>query len=340
MKSRFIEFESICKEIFVLNGFNVSTTEVRFDQGFDFLINTSDPKRKIAVEVKSYGSDFVSPKLLNRAAEILINSAKKQNIYEAIIAISSNISYDLREAIESTYNLSILDRADLFLMASKNPNIYARLKEIVESEIPEENKERGDVIDNIKNIPKQLSDEIKPMEPIREYCRELRSLPPGKDHWKQYELLQEDILKYLFGENLKGWHRQLWSDDELNRYDLVCRIELSNRLWDFIALELGSRYILFEFKNYQDEITQDQIFTTERYLLEKGKRTVGFIISRVGITENGLIATKGAMRENGKMLIVLDDDDICEMLDMRNNANDPTDYLFEKVDEFLLTLSR
>jgi len=46
------------------------------------------------------------------------------------------------------------------------------------------------------------------------------------------------------------------------------------------------------------------------------------------------------MREHGKLIIVLEDNDICKMLEMKEQADEPSEYLFEKVDAFLMSLPR
>jgi len=49
---------------------------------------------------------------------------------------------------------------------------------------------------------------------------------------------------------------------------------------------------------------------------------------------------QGAMREHGKLMLVIDDDQVCKMLHMKDKGDDPTDLLFDVADEFLLSLPR
>jgi hypothetical protein len=98
--------------------------------------------------------------------------------------------------------------------------------------------------------------------------------------------------------------------------------------------------VLFEFKNYSKPITQDQIFTTERYLYLRGLRSVGFIVARNGGSKKAVAASKGALRENGKLLMILDNTDLKIMLDMKDAGLSASDHLSDKLDDFLITLSR
>jgi hypothetical protein len=46
------------------------------------------------------------------------------------------------------------------------------------------------------------------------------------------------------------------------------------------------------------------------------------------------------LREVGKLIISLTQDDLCIMLNMRDNGDDPNTYLSEKIDNILMRLSR
>lgn len=51
----------------------------------------------------------------------------------------------------------------------------------------------------------------------------------------------------------------------LNRYDAVCRVKKNNNeFWNFIVDEFNSRYLIFEFKNYSNKISQTEIFATRK----------------------------------------------------------------------------
>jgi hypothetical protein len=173
-----------------------------------------------------------------------------------------------------------------------------------------------------------------------ELCTRLRKVKPGKKDWAGYETICAEILKYLFPNDLHGWHKQKRTDDGLNRYDFVCRLNPTTDFWNFIIDHLNSRYVIFEFKNYTTKIAQGQILTTEKYLLERGLRRVAIIFSRKGADKHAVKMTQGAMREHGKLMLVVDDHTLCEMLHMKERGEDPTDFLFDLADNFLLSLPR
>ena len=97
---------------------------------------------------------------------------------------------------------------------------------------------------------------------------------------------------------------------------------------------------MFEFKNYEKKISQIQIYTTEKYLYSTALRRLGIIISRKGADKNAEWAAKGCLREDGKLLILLKDEDLIEMIQMKERTDDPSDYLMDKLDDLLIELEK
>ena len=120
----------------------------------------------------------------------------------------------------------------------------------------------------------------------------------------------------------------------------MCRIKPHRQFWKFLVYHLNSLYIIFEFNNYAEPISQGQVLTTEKYLLERGLRRVAIILARRGANESALKMAQGAMREHGKLILVIDDKIVKSMLALLDSGADPSDCLFDLADEFLLTLPR
>ena len=131
-------------------------------------------------------------------------------------------------------------------------------------------------------------------------------------------------------------------NDDLYRFDLICKIknDVNDDFFSTLNTYFNTRYIVFDFKNYTEEITQKEIYTTEKYLYDKALRKVAIIISRKGIDKNALQAIKGSIRKQGKVILSLTDDDMLKMIQMHNNGNNPTDYLSIKLDKLLIELEK
>ena len=110
--------------------------------------------------------------------------------------------------------------------------------------------------------------------------------------------------------------------------------------WNTILQYFNSKYIVFEFKNYSKEITQKEIYTTDRYLYLKALRSVAIIISCNGSSEHANKAIRGTLRENGKLILSLSNKDLIEMINMKINSQFPSDYLYLKLDDLLIDLEK
>ena len=95
------------------------------------------------------------------------------------------------------------------------------------------------------------------------------------------------------------------------------------------------------YKNYKEKITQREIYTTEKYLYKKALRSVAIIVSREGASRNALLAAKGCLRENGKLILCLSDKDLNELIHIKEKGEQPTAEFFEAMlDDILIHLEK
>lgn len=171
---------------------------------------------------------------------------------------------------------------------------------------------------------------------------ELRMCQAGRPMAREFEALCKKLLENIFSEDLALWKEQERSNKDLYRFDLLCRIKDGKQktFWRILERYFASKYIIFEFKNYKEKITQKEIYTTEKYLYAKALRSVGIIIAANGYDENACWAAKGCLRENGKLIMLLDAEDLIKMNQMKIDQEDPADYLLGKLDALLLDLEK
>lgn len=329
-----IQFEDIVYEIF--KSFHVKNLEreYRLENRYlaDFVFNIGEVF--YIVELKYYRTNLIKLDLIERAVTTL-RAYDPENKYKKILIISSVINEKARKDLEKRYSDMIFIGSNDLLSSCKNVELIAKLKSVIDFEIPQ----------NIQgeNIPKIFSIEDNSVEPlikVNPFIERLNKINEGEDDAQKYEKLCGEIINFLFEENINKYKEQKKTDDGLNRYDAIARISPKTAFWKFIAEEIGSRYVVFEFKNYRENIGQGQILTTEKYLLNLALRRVAFIFCRAGCSNSAEKMLKGALRESGKVIFVLNDEDIINMLNMKENGLEPSDYLFDKADELFMTLSR
>ena len=172
--------------------------------------------------------------------------------------------------------------------------------------------------------------------------KELELINAGRDDFNKYEDVCMKILQYIFEDDLTLWLFQAKSNEDLYRFDCLCRIKNNNEkeFWTILERYFNTKYIVFEFKNYSEKISQREIYTTERYLYAKALRSVAIIIAKNDYDDNSVWAAKGCLRENGKLIILLNIEDIKKMYKMKEENDDPSVYLMNKLDTLLLELEK
>lgn len=332
-------FEDLVRRILEANHFRVSVHSPRGDEGFDLSANLFD--ETWAIEVKYYRTARAQPALIDAAAARVESNGARVRANKGMLVVSCLLPGELRHALEQKFSIAFVDQVDLRIWCAAHPDLADELDALLETNPSEPQATTPNRVQPTSaSKPLQDSSPQAPDARGSLLCRELQAVKKGKASWAQYEKTCEKILKYLFPNDLHGWHSQKRTDDGLNRYDYVCRVRPTTEFWKFVIDHLDSRYILFEFKNYAGKIKQGQILTTEKYLLERGLRRMAIIMTRVGAEAHAIAMTQGAMREHGKLMLVIDDAKVCEMLHMKERGEDPTDFLFEIADNFLLTLPR
>lgn len=184
------------------------------------------------------------------------------------------------------------------------------------------------------------------------YIAQLKVLETGSAAFKKYEELCVSILKYILGEYLTLWEQQKTTEEDLYRFDMCCKIKngVTQDFFDTICKYFSTKYIVFEFKNYEKPITQREIYTTEKYLYEKALRKVAIIISRKGADKHAKMAARdkhakmaarGSLRESGKLIICLSDEDLKAMLQIKKEGEKTTGgYLEDILDDMLMRLEK
>ena len=158
----------------------------------------------------------------------------------------------------------------------------------------------------------------------------------------EYEKLCTRVLHRLFSDDLALWQPQAKSNNDLYRFDLICKIQRDNRkdFWEVAERHFHSKYIIFEFKNYSGKVTQMEVTTTARYLYTKALRAVAFIISPNGFDKHANHAARCVLREEGKLILPLTNAELVNMLLLKDNGEDPEEYLSNKLDDLLIDLEK
>lgn len=328
------KFEEIIRNIFEYVGYKViSQRDTINGIEADLLIERNGVK--YVVEIKYFTSISLNFHILNKVYEKL--KPFIDGGYKPLVVISNSLRKERCRSFEGIKELedSIIDIHNLLYMVKNNDYLKSKMLEILDFSTE-------DIVIKKPNIDMDDIEEINNALDSKTLINQLTDMPTGRQHSGDYEKCCIEILRYLFETDLGMWGEQENSNDNLYRFDLICKIKRDtlSEFWETCKTFFQSKYIIFEFKNYSDPITQQQIYTTEKYLYRKALRSIAVIISRKGIDNNGLKASKDALRESGKLMLILDDSDLKEMINIKEKGGVPADYMSDKLDALLLGLEK
>ena len=305
----------------------------------DFILKSSDSFDTL-VEVKGIRNNQ------NNVVFSAVNQIKYyRNLYKkankfSFVIIFTDISKKLKEEFFKE-DIIVIDIANILYLIKDSEELNEKLKNILPYSIIDIIPEEIDLekyinyTDNPKN-----ENSIKIEDKL---IQEIKAIEKGKKGSREFEIVGEKIVKLLFGDYIYDWKAQLNCNKNMYRIDLVGKIKQQEGFWKILYDFYKSRYVVFEFKNYNDKITQQQIYTTNKYLYKVALRTVAIVISRESIDENAKKMCEGIFREEEKLILTLSETDLINMLNLRkqNSSKDICSEYMEKIfDNFLMELEK
>ena len=173
---------------------------------------------------------------------------------------------------------------------------------------------------------------------VMNFIDRLRSCPKGQPGWKMFEDICIDILRYIFVPPLSQPIIQSRTYSGMDKRDAIFpnRNRNSSNNWGLIFQDLDSRYILFEFKNYNTEIIgKDEVDQVRNYL----KDTMGRLAILCCNKEPHRTAYRrrnSIFSSEKKVILFLTPDQLEEMLFIKERGEDPVDLILDMIDKFYL----
>lgn len=334
MQTTEFKLETIAKNIFESAGFTTSLERDGHDL-IDLIAKRGGQEYYIDIKLRSSETETslsVYQKSINRLCQLA-----SQNNAIPVLVVFSQIKKESRQNQKDVNSkLIIIDIANLLKIVDGKElytELVAALPYSIDGIEPEENEYLD--IDWLEHADTKLNTK-------KQLIKRLENCHTGKEHSNEFEQICFDCLQYVFAEDLDLWKQQKYSNKNLYRFDLTCRIKDKNdkTIWSIIENYFNSKYIIFEFKNYAINITQKEIYTTEKYLYSKALRNVAVIIAKKGFESNAIWAAKGCFRESGKLILLFTVDELIRMIEIKANENDPSILLLEKLDSMLLELEK
>ena len=303
------------------------------DEEWNFMTRMYSDSREIATlnRLQSYS------RRLGRAE----SDRKKDLSLQNICVVANLVSDETKRKYEEAKMGYVWDIRNVLWLFEEYPELKNELISILNYSVETIEPERPEPF--IFEEESSQTETIEPESVADSYIRQLDALGTGRESFSKYEKPCVSILKYILGEYLTLWEQQKTTEEDLYRFDMCCKIknEVTQDFFDTICKYFSTKYIVFEFKNYEKLITQREIYTTEKYLYEKALRKVAIIISRKGADKYAKMAARGSLRESGKLIICLSDEDMKAMLQIKKEGERTTgEYLENILDDMLMRLEK
>lgn len=166
----------------------------------------------------------------------------------------------------------------------------------------------------------------------------LNNIRPGRTEWRNYEDVCIEILTYAFTPPLSPPTIQSRSEDGLDRRDAIYAIRPGNQIWDALRTECRTRFVVAEFKNIEDEPGQKEVESLQQYLFPKAMRSFGILCSRKKPSSSALQARRRAWVENEKLIVMLSDEGMIDLVNAKDSENDPVEIIDAQMEEFFSVL--
>lgn len=108
--------------------------------------------------------------------------------------------------------------------------------------------------------------------------------------------------------------------------------------WEFLRNRYCAEYIVVDAKNSSKYVKKTDILQIANYLKKDGAGLFGIIISRKGVNASSIHALREMWRYERKMIAILNDTDVEEMLLAKKNGTDPTKLILKKIEDFRLSI--
>lgn len=166
----------------------------------------------------------------------------------------------------------------------------------------------------------------------------LKGMPPGQKYWPAYQNLCQDILEYLFSPPLSPPIRERGNHTKTKRRDIILPNYSEEGFWRFARHEYRADHLLVDAKNYSKAIKKEQVLQIANYLQRHGVGLFALIMCRSGHAKPTLFTLREQWILHDKMIIVIDDNDVLQMIIAKSSGNDPTELIRQKIEDFRLDI--
>ncbi len=166
----------------------------------------------------------------------------------------------------------------------------------------------------------------------------LKKCEKGREAWSDYQKLIGQILEQLFCPLLEAPISESPDLNNVNRRDWIMPNYSDQGFWHFIREKYSADYVVVDAKNYKNPISKEQVLQIANYLKPHGAGMFAIITTRIGSNKSADLTIREQWMANGKMILVLNDEDIEAMLLAKSAGGKPEKVIGQLIERFRLSM--
>jgi hypothetical protein len=172
----------------------------------------------------------------------------------------------------------------------------------------------------------------------RQFAFQLKGIACGRADWSAYQKLLINIFEHLFVPPLAKALYEVADEPKVNRRDIILPNYADAGFWRYLRGKFVADFIVIDAKNYCAGIKKNEILQVANYLKHSGAGMFGIICSRFPASRSALLIRREQWTLYGKMIVLLTDADITQMLTLKDAGDEPEQVLRQRIEEFRLSL--
>lgn len=335
------QFRGVVEKILHANGYSfMSGNDPENDDPdlhvpYDFKMERD--KHTFLIDIKVYRSQSIDLTLIRNAISNLHVLASQEKVNNIKIVTNVDLPSTGRVGSMGYVFYEVIGPNELYTMSSTDPKLQVELYEALEPlttvtwEAPSVNSAPIQTLSPSIASPSDFD----PLFAIEQLSR------CADDDWQAFERACTYAIKGVFDNDFNRWTKPQHNiEDGHQRLDLMGLLNAKHNFWKGLRYDFRSRYVIFEFKNYVDPISQKEIYSTEKYLFAGALRMVAIIIARNGENAGAKKARIGALREHGKLIMLLTQDDLIKVVNDFRTGKEAYNVLIDNLHDMLSGIGR
>jgi hypothetical protein len=321
-------FELLVGMLLVRQSYKVTRTPARdvpFGPDFEAIGPDGTPT---FVEVKHFRRSSRLPSSVVDQFLAEVGRIRAQHVNAQAMLVTSGQLSDAGRALAANGDIKVWDRQHVLALLASYPDVASSVEAVRTS--------RGQLRNMLEDLKNPATAATSRSERV---AAELKAIPAGRSHWRDYEAVGTRIMADMFSPHLGAPDLQSRSEDGLDIMDAVFPVRGTMPPWATVRSEYRSRFAVAEFKNYVEPIGQRQVESIAQYLWHKAFRSFGLLVSRNGHDSSAKAARRRAWIEQDRLIVLLRDEDLVDMTQLWEEGQEPFQIIDAQLEEFFRRLS-